>query len=274
MKIRPLIHIEASRPTQDGDGVTIQRIAGFKNPLMDPFLMLDELKGDQSRDYIGGFPSHPHRGIETLTYMKTGHFLHQDHLGNRGELKDGGAQWMSAGKGVIHSEMPIMTQGQLHGFQLWINLPAEKKMQPADYQEFQKDTIANIELAQDSSMKLISGSYAGQRGPLVRQAVPMLIADLSLYGEHHLTIPDSMQVMAYLYQGRVATEKGSIHAGHMLYFGEGETVHLNTKDSARMLLLAGEPIREPIVHWGPFVMNSQQQIDTAIRQYQQGTLTD
>ncbi|WP_028114676.1 pirin family protein [Ferrimonas kyonanensis] len=274
MTIRPLIHIEASRPTQDGDGVTIQRIAGFKNPLMDPFLMLDELKGDQSRDYVGGFPSHPHRGIETLTYMRSGHFLHQDHLGNRGELTDGGAQWMSAGRGVIHSEMPIMTQGQLHGFQLWLNLPAKKKMQAADYQDFQKETIPDIELTQGSSMRLISGTYSGQRGPLVRQAVPMLIADLSLNGEQQLSIPSTMQVMAYLYQGSVTTDKRSVGAGHMLYFGEGNTVQLSTDEDARLLLLAGEPIREPIVHWGPFVMNSQQQIDTAIRQYQQGTLTD
>lgn len=273
MTVRPIVSSKASHATRDGDGVKIQRIAGFHQHLMDPFLMLDELKADESKDYIGGFPPHPHRGIETLTYMLHGHFRHQDHLGNVGELRDGGAQWMSAGRGIIHSELPIATDGAMHGFQLWINLPAAKKMQAADYRDFQPETIPNIALTKSVQAKLIAGTLAGQQGPLKNPAVPMLLADI--HGEGALTLPvnPSFKAMAYIYQGQVSHEGVSYSRGNMLFFGEGDEINLDL-ENAGILLLAGEPIAEPVVHWGPFVMNTQQEIDQAIKDYQGGVLTE
>ncbi len=141
-EIRQLI---PAQPTADGDGVKIRRVAGFNHASFSPFLMMDELKSEDRADYIGGFPPHPHRGIETLTYMLKGHFQHRDHMDNVGELRSGGAQWMAAGRGVIHSEMPIMKEGELHGFQIWINQPAKNKMQPAQYHDFQPETITEFD---------------------------------------------------------------------------------------------------------------------------------
>ncbi|MBY6185251.1 pirin family protein [Marinobacter hydrocarbonoclasticus] len=274
MKTRELIAVQPSRPTSDGDGVKIRRVAGFQDGRMDPFLMLDELKADESKDYIGGFPPHPHRGIETLTYMINGHFRHQDHLGNQGELRDGGAQWMSAGRGVIHSEMPIMTDGQLHGFQLWINLPRAKKMQLADYRDFQPETIPQVSLGESSTLRLISGDLNGKSGPLTRPAVPMLVGDLHAQGRVSLPVSGRFNAVAYLYRGAITLQGQRVEAGHMLYFGPGDAIDLTAADSAGLLLLAGEPIQEPVVHWGPFVMNSMAEIDQAIADYQSGQLTD
>lgn len=275
MKSRELIAVQAARPTSDGDGVKIRRVAGFQDGRMDPFLMLDELKADDTKDYVGGFPPHPHRGIETLTYMLKGHFRHQDHLGNVGELKDGGAQWMSAGRGVIHSEMPIMTDGQLHGFQIWINLPRAKKMQAAAYRDFQAETIPTVSLQGGGEFRLISGELAGQQGPLAEPAVPMLVGDLRVHGEATLPVAPTFGLVAYLYQGAVTVAGQRIEAGHMLYFGEGEAVSLvaDSDVPAGLVVLAGTPIREPVVHWGPFVMNSMAEIEQAIADYQSGQLT-
>ncbi|MBY5991332.1 pirin family protein [Ferrimonas balearica] len=274
MTTRKLMAVRASQPTSDGDGVKIRRVAGFQDARMDPFLMLDELKGDDSKDYVGGFPPHPHRGIETLTIMLKGHFRHQDHLGNVGELRDGGAQWMSAGRGVIHSEMPMMTDGQLHGFQLWINLPAAKKMQPADYRDFQSESIPTVALGDNAQLRLISGELNGQSGPLTKPAVPMLVGELTLDGRVALPVPGDYHLMAYLYQGRVRVDDQEVAAGQMLHFGDGDTLALEALEPSGLLLLAGQPIREPVAHWGPFVMNTMAEIDQAIADYQAGRLTD
>ncbi len=273
MTLRPLQHLEPAHPTQDGDGVKIRRIAGFSQHKMDPFLMLDELKADEASDYIGGFPPHPHRGIETLTYMLQGHFRHQDHMGNVGELRDGGAQWMSAGRGVFHSELPISTQGRLHGFQLWINLPAAKKMQPPAYRDFQPETVPEVALSDTLNARLLSGELAGACGPLRDPAVPLLVADLRGEGPVTLAIPQTFKVMAYLYRGQVQCDGQVVEAGQMLFFGEGDRLEL-AGEQMGLLLMAGQPIGEPEAHWGPFVMNTQAEIEQAVRDYQSGTLTD
>lgn len=143
-QLRKIHKIINATPTSDGDGVKIRRVAGFNNAAFSPFLMVDELNSEQRADYVGGFPPHPHRGIETLTYMLQGHFQHEDHMGNVGQLRSGGAQWMAAGRGVIHSEMPIMQDGELHGFQIWINQPARDKMKPAQYHDFQPERITEF----------------------------------------------------------------------------------------------------------------------------------
>jgi len=178
---REIVQIIRSRLTSDGDGVKISRVAGFNQPNFSPFLMLDELKSDSRDDYIGGFPPHPHRGIETLTYMLKGHFQHKDHMGNIGELRSGGAQWMASGKGVIHSEMPIMEDGDLHGFQIWINQPALDKVKPAQYRDFQSETITEYTDSDLGLVRVLAGNMSiGEHvlsGPLNQTGVPLSVSD-------------------------------------------------------------------------------------------------
>ena len=199
--------IQQAHASMDGDGVKIKRIHGFNDPTFSPFLMIDELKSDDTKDYIGGFPPHPHRGIETLTYMLKGHFEHQDHLGNKGQLSTGGAQWMSAGKGVIHSEMPLMQEGELHGFQIWINLPASKKMLLAQYEDFQSDRIHEYG-EPDNLLRVIAGNAQENNkaisGPLQQTGVKVFIADWRAESGQIrvLSLPPHFQISLYVYQGR------------------------------------------------------------------------
>ncbi|KHT64630.1 quercetin 2,3-dioxygenase [Photobacterium gaetbulicola] len=278
MAIRQIQSLIPAHPSSDGDGVRIQRVHGFNNTQFSPFLMIDELKSDNSADYIGGFPPHPHRGIETLTYMLKGHFQHKDHMGNVGELSDGGAQWMSAGKGVIHSEMPIMTDGELHGFQIWINLPAAKKMQPADYYDFQSDVITQHRQEDGSLVRVIAGDLTIQgttlAGPLQQTGVPVTVADWQAdnTARFNSCLNPDFQAMLYVYRGEIDVEGTTVKAGTLAILGNGEGLALSTNGQAGVLLLSGLPIDEPIVHYGPFVMNSMDEIEQAIDDYQQGTL--
>ncbi|MDV5168935.1 pirin family protein [Photobacterium rosenbergii] len=278
MAIRQIQSLISAHPSSDGDGVRIQRVHGFNNTQFSPFLMIDELKSESSADYVGGFPPHPHRGIETLTYMLSGHFQHKDHMGNVGELRDGGAQWMSAGRGVIHSEMPIMTDGELHGFQIWINLPAAKKMQPADYHDFQPDVIAQHRQEDGSLVRIIAGDLTIKgttlAGPLQQTGVPVTIADWQ--ADHAASLnsclnPD-FQAMLYVYRGAITVEGKEVSAGNLAILGSGEGLAISTDGQAGVLLLSGQPINEPVVHYGPFVMNTMDEIEQAIQDYQQGTL--
>ncbi|PKF49244.1 pirin family protein [Enterovibrio nigricans] len=206
MRAKQIVRVIQSHASKDGDGVNIQRVHGFNDSTFSPFLMIDELKSDNPDDYVGGFPPHPHRGIETLTYMLEGHFEHRDHMGNVGQLKSGGAQWMSAGKGVIHSEMPIMTDGGLHGFQIWINLPAKKKRLPAKYHDFQSPEI-NEYGSEQNVLRMISGTLKEngewREGPLQDTGVETVVADWrAMAGElRTLTIPAHYQTNLYIYNG-------------------------------------------------------------------------
>ncbi|MDO6708404.1 pirin family protein [Photobacterium sp. 1_MG-2023] len=280
MAIRGIQSIQRSHPSSDGDGVKIQRVHGFDNAAFSPFLMIDELKSDQAADYIGGFPPHPHRGIETLTYMLKGHFQHQDHLGNTGELKDGGAQWMSAGRGVIHSEMPMMSDGQLHGFQIWINLPASKKMLPAQYHDFQSEVIAEKQLGENNLIRVIAGDLTIDgdtiTGPLQETGVPTTIADWRAAAGSHLNscLNPDFQAMLYVYQGAIEIEGKQAVAGELVMLEAGEGLAMTALEDTGLLLLSGMPIHETVVHYGPFVMNTMDEIEQAIRDYQAGTLTD
>ncbi|MGF1760926.1 pirin family protein [Photobacterium sagamiensis] len=276
MAIRRIQQIIQSHPSSDGEGVKIQRVHGFDNTLFSPFLMIDELKSDNPDDYIGGFP--PHRGIETLTYMLNGHFQHKDHMGNTGELRDGGAQWMSAGKGVIHSEMPVMTDGKLHGFQIWINLPAAKKMQPAQYHDFQPEEITEKAFNEHNLIRVISGDLTikGETltGPLQKTGVPTTIADWqAATGEQFGSClnPD-FQALLYVYKGEIEVEGAKVQAGQLALLEQGEGLSLTATDDSGVLLLSGIPIHEPVVHYGPFVMNSMEEINQAISDYQNGKL--
>ena len=278
MAIRRIKQVIQSQPSSDGDGVKIQRVPGFNNTNFSPYLMIDELKSVSPDDYIGGFPAHPHRGIETLTYMLNGHFQHKDHMGNVGELRDGGAQWMSAGKGVIHSEMPMMTDGSLHGFQIWINLPAAKKMLPAQYTDFQPEMITEKAIGPNNLVRLISGELTINgdiiKGPLQKTGVPATIADwqASKGEKFDSSLNPDFQAMLYVYKGTIEVEGKIVKSGQLALLDQGEELSIKNTEDSGMLLLSGIPIDEPVVHYGPFVMNSIEEIEQAIRDYQQDKL--
>ncbi|MGU3807478.1 pirin family protein [Vibrio diabolicus] len=272
-EIRQLIQ---SQPTADGDGVKIRRVAGFNNASFSPFLMMDELKSDDRADYVGGFPPHPHRGIETLTYMLKGHFQHRDHMDNVGELRSGGAQWMAAGRGVIHSEMPIMQEGELHGFQIWINQPAKNKMAPAQYHDFQPETITEFETQSSGVVRLIAGHLTINneriQGPLTETGVAATVADWRAMVGHalNLTTEQDHNMMIYVYKGRIQLKDREINQGEMAILSKGEWVELQAEKESGALIFIGEPINEPVVHYGPFVMNSLEEIEQAIQDYNSG----
>ena len=274
--LRVIEQLIPARATSDGDGVKIRRVAGFNHGRFSPFLMVDELKSDHSADYIGGFPPHPHRGIETLTYMLQGHFQHRDQMGNVGELRSGGAQWMAAGRGVIHSEMPIMEQGQLHGFQIWINQPAKHKMAPAQYHDFQPETITEYSADALGTLRLIAGKLAinGQtlQGPLTQTGVATIVADWRAQSSSDiaLVIPEQYNVLLYAYQGEVNVAGKSLKRGELAVLSRNSALQLSAHEASGVLILAGEPINEPVVHYGPFVMNSHQEIEQAIADYNAG----
>ncbi|MGI2934975.1 pirin family protein [Vibrio diabolicus] len=272
-EIRQLIQ---SQPTADGDGVKIRRVAGFNHASFSPFLMMDELKSDDRADYVGGFPPHPHRGIETLTYMLKGHFQHRDHMDNVGELRSGGAQWMAAGRGVIHSEMPIMQEGELHGFQIWINQPAKNKMAPAQYHDFQPETITEFETQSSGVVRLIAGHLTINneriQGPLTETGVAATVADWRAMVGHalNLTTEQDHNMMIYVYKGRIQVKDREINQGEMAILSKGEWVELQAEKESGALIFIGEPINEPVVHYGPFVMNSMEEIEQAIQDYNSG----
>lgn len=279
MTTRTVHRVIRSHASQDGDGVKISRAHGFNDPRFSPFLMIDELKSVNPDDYIGGFPPHPHRGIETLTYMLKGHFQHRDHMGNVGELKSGGAQWMSAGKGVIHSEMPIMSDGELHGFQIWINMPAAKKMRPAQYHDFQSPEIN--EYGETENLLRVIGGHAVSNGvpvegPLQQTSIEVFVADWRAASDQsrEIVLPSTYQANLYVYKGEVEVAGESVKQSHFVQLSGGDAISLKANEESGVLILSGLPIDEPVVHYGPFVMNSMEEINQAITDYQNGVLTD
>jgi redox-sensitive bicupin YhaK (pirin superfamily) len=277
---RPLVRAVASQASADGAGVKIQRVAGFQSPDFSPFLMLDEIRSENADDYIAGFPPHPHRGIETLTYMLNGEFEHQDHLGNRGAVATGGAQWMRAGRGIIHSEMPAQGEGGMHGFQLWINMAAANKMDAPTWRDIQGGDIPEVSLDDSGSLaRLIAGSWqVGKEtcsAPLTETAAESSVADLRLQADAEVTLPLPAEhsVLVFIYRGGLVSERGPIGRGNMLLYGGGESLQLRADgEGAGLLCLHGMPLNEPVVHYGPFVMNSREQIEQTLRDYNNGTL--
>jgi redox-sensitive bicupin YhaK (pirin superfamily) len=273
---RRLQRVINARNTSDGDGVKIRRIAG-RDVLaqLDPFLLLDEMHSQDGADYIGGFPSHPHRGFETITYMLDGAMRHRDHLGNEGVVSSGGIQWMTAGAGVIHSEMPEQTDGLLHGFQLWLNLPASKKMTPAAYQEFDRTQIPVVKLEDDSRITVIAGTVTTPNGTVTGPVADIVTAptylDLQLAAGAQVQFPidDTHTALLLVYSGATA----ELTDGQLGIYSHGDHVVIEASGSgARALLLAGSPLREPIVQHGPFVMNTEAEIEQAIQDYSAGCL--
>lgn len=284
MSSRRLQQIIPAVATSDGAGVSLRRSLGqTPSARVDPFLMLDEFFSDDPNDYIAGFPSHPHRGFETVTYMLDGHMLHQDHLGNRGDLLPGGAQWMTAGRGIIHSEMPQQESGRMRGFQLWINLPAAEKMKPAHYRDIRPEEIPQAILPGGGEARVIAGSIVVEgreiAGPVQGLATEALYIDVRLPAGGRFTqaVPVGHSAFVYAYEGSLgigaADDIRRLAARDAGVLSAGDTVELEAADSpARFLLLAARPLREPVVQHGPFVMNSREEIEQAIADYQHDRL--
>jgi quercetin 2,3-dioxygenase len=284
--MRTLTRVIQSVATADGAGVKLRRSIGSERGLyVDPFLMLDEFYSDDPRDYLAGFPSHPHRGFETVTYMLDGHMRHEDHLGNRGDLGPGDVQWMTAAGGIIHSEMPQQSQGRMRGFQLWLNLPADQKMKPAHYRDIPAGEIPALALAGGGRVKVIAGSInlQGQQvsGPVNGAAAPLrtdpLYLDVQLAANERVEIPvpQGHNAFLYLYEGDVRI--GADGAASVLprraagVLSDGASVALQAgAEGARALLLAARALGEPVVQYGPFVMNTRAEIEQAVEDYRSG----
>ncbi|WP_097459140.1 pirin family protein [Mangrovitalea sediminis] len=282
MSMRPLQRVISGMETSDGAGVRLKRSLGqSQQARLDPFLMLDEFYSADANDYIAGFPAHPHRGFETVTYMLDGHMLHEDHLGNRGNLRSGGVQWMTAGRGIIHSEMPQQSEGLMRGFQLWINLPAAEKMKAAGYRDIPAEEIPVATLPEGGTAKVIAGSIdvAGDTvaGPVQGLSTEALYVDLNLPPDtvFETALPGDRNAFVYAYDGsgRIGQEALPHSAAGVL--GDGDSVRITAgPDGLRALLLAGKPLREPVAQYGPFVMNTVDELEQALQDYRDGTLTD
>ncbi|HEX9206938.1 MAG TPA: pirin family protein [Steroidobacteraceae bacterium] len=281
---RKLQAIIESVAASDGAGVKLRRSLGSRqNQRFDPFLMLDEFFSDDPDDYLAGFPSHPHRGFETVTYMIDGHMRHEDNFGHRGDLGPGDVQWMTAGRGIIHSEMPQQTEGRMRGFQLWINLPAREKMKPAAYRDIPAADIPSAALDGGGEVRVIAGDFeqAGTktRGPIQGLSTQPLYFDVRLPAGVAVTLPTPAghNAFLYVYEGEAVLGDGDdarplpYRAAGLLTPGESVRVRAGTQ-GVRALLLAGKPIGEPVVQYGPFVMNTAEEIQQAVIDYQRGQL--
>jgi hypothetical protein len=277
MTIRKLQQVIPGMPASDGAGVKLIRSLGSANHLrVDPFLMLDAFSSENPDDYVAGFPSHPHRGFETVTYLLDGHMLHEDHLGNRGDLKSGAVQWMTAGRGIIHSEMPQQENGRMRGFQLWINLPAKEKMKPAGYRDIQPEEIPAVKI-DGGLVKVIAGDFRGTTAPVSGGSTEPMYWDVSLSPGKVFSeiVKGEKNVYVYPFEGSVEIQHRVLktHQGGVL--GTGDAIEVKAgADGARFLVLAARPIKEPVVQYGPFVMNTREEIEQAIRDYQNGELTE
>lgn len=268
---RKIINIITGMKTSDGAGVNLTRIMGSPElNMLDPFLLLDEFGSNDPNDYIAGFPHHPHRGFETITYMLNGKWQHQDSAGNEGLLGEGSVQWMTAGRGIVHSEMPIQTDGLARGFQLWLNLPKEKKMIEPAYQDIHAEQIPIVKEV-FGTVKVISGDYNGAIGP-GKSHSPVLILDIQLKEASEIIIPvdDGWNAFGFIYEGNVKSGK-SLSKGQLAVYNTEGNIHFKTNSTqASIYLVAGEPLNEPVARGGPFVMNTKSEILKAFEDYQNG----
>ncbi|HVS25077.1 MAG TPA: pirin family protein [Gammaproteobacteria bacterium] len=265
-------------PTSDGAGVRLTRVIG--QPALDsfdPFLLLDELRSDNPDDYIEGFPNHPHRGFETVTYMLAGRMRHGDNQGNSGLLGPGSVQWMTAGKGIVHSEIPEQQDGLMWGFQLWVNLPAKDKLTKPRYQDIQGENVPEVELGPGARARVLVGTVNGVKGPVMEVATDPLYFDLLLEpsASYTATLPEGHNAFAYVYQGdaKVGATGTDIKAQEMALLSRGASLPVTAGDKgARLIVVAGRPLNEPVARYGPFVMNTAEEIHQAFADYQAGLL--
>ena len=271
---RSVERVIVGRQVTDGAGVRIVRILTQDlQHRLDPFLMLDIFRSDNPDDYIAGFPDHPHRGFETVTYMIAGRMRHRDSAGHQGLLENGGIQWMVAGRGIIHSEMPEQEQGMMEGFQLWLNLPAASKMTAPWYRDVQTAQIPEAVDVSGVRVRVIAGEYAGVRGAVSRPQTEPLFLDLHLPAGASVEVPVAAAHNAFLvvYRGKVSSAGKEIVERQMAILGnDGDGVALTAVQDSRAILVAGKPLGEPIAQYGPFVMNTEAELRAAAHDYQEG----
>jgi redox-sensitive bicupin YhaK (pirin superfamily) len=275
--LRQVVRIVRGLPTSDGAGVKLTRVIGQPAlDMLDPFLMLDEFRSDSGSDYIAGFPEHPHRGFETVTYMLAGRMRHGDNQGNSGLLTAGSVQWMTAGRGILHSEMPEQEEGLMQGFQLWVNLPAKDKMTAPRYQVVAPERIPEVQLAPGASARVIVGEQAGVRGPVDNVATDPLYLDLHLDAgaSAEVDIPAGHNGFVYVYEGQAKVGDGAasglLRGDLGVLSRDGGKVRIEAPVATRAILVAGRPLNEPVAKYGPFVMNTQQQIIQAVEDFRAG----
>jgi redox-sensitive bicupin YhaK (pirin superfamily) len=275
---RAVTRVMPGMPASDGAGVRLTRVIGQPGlSELDPFLLLDEFRSDNPGDYIAGFPEHPHRGFETVTYLIAGRVRHEDNKGHKGLLTAGSVQWMTAGRGIVHSEMPEQEQGLLQGFQLWVNLPRRSKMTAPRYQEYEPGDIPEAKLADGGRARIIAGRFAGRKGPIDAAATEPLYLDLSLApgSEVQVPIPTGHAGFAYVFEGiaRLGATGTAVPRSSLAVLGDGGNLTLRADGStARLLVVAGKPLGEPVARYGPFVMNTEAEIHQAVRDFQAGLL--
>lgn len=275
---RKVERLVAGRATSDGDGVKLTRV--LTQPLqrrLDPFLMLDAFGSDNPDDYIGGFPDHPHRGFETITYMIAGRMQHRDSAGNEGLLENGGVQWMTAGRGVIHSELPQQEEGVMEGFQLWLNLPGKDKMSAPWYRDFGAADLPRFTTAAGIAVTVIAGESHGTSGAVTREATAPLYLDLHLPAgaSFEQSLPAGHNAFVYVYRGELSIAGEQVPVQRMAILANdprADGVVLAAAGETRALLIAGRPLNEPIAQYGPFVMNTEQEIYQALNDFRDGRL--
>ena len=262
-------------PAFDGAGVKLKRSIGVEPIYFDPFLMLDEFGSENKDDYIGGFPPHPHRGIETVTYMLQGEFEHEDSTGAKGRMKSGDVQWMKTGSGIIHSEMPAMSEGRLHGFQLWINMPAKLKMSKPDYIYIDADKI-QVHKDSDKQVKVIAGKFENAEGPIKEHNVEPIYFDIELKKDKdfNIELPLAHNSFIYLIDGEIKIGEQThdkIKDSTLILLNKGQKLKVSSLTKGKFLLISGKPIGEKIARGGPFVMNTKEEILKAVQDYHNGT---
>lgn len=271
--IRKVSTVTESKPTTEGAGVRLRRAFGEVDPRLDPFLLLDDFGSDDPKDYVAGFPWHPHRGIETITYVLHGQVAHGDSLGNEGVIGAGDVQWMTAGSGIIHEEMP-RREPRLRGFQLWSNLPASHKMMAPRYQDVQADDIPTVELAEGVQVKLICGVVDGVAGPVQEIVTDPRYLDVALAPDATLDLsePADRNALAYVFDGEALIDRRSITSRHLVVWGDGDSIRVSAGPAgARFLLISAYPLNEPVAWGGPIVMNTQEELRQAFAEVRDGT---
>ena len=274
MSTREVKKIVKAIQTSDGAGVKLKRSIGIPElDFIDPFLMFDEFGSENKDDYIAGFPPHPHRGIETVTYMLDGRFKHEDSTGSKGEMGPGSVQWMKAAGGIIHSEMPIMKDGKLHGFQLWVNMPAKLKMSRPSYQNIEPEKIPEFK-DKEKKIKIIAGKYESKLGPAKGFVNPIYL-DVELEKEKNFNyqIPPSHNAFVYLVSGEIKIGNkihNKLENSTLIYLTNENNLKIYSVKKSKFLIIAGEPICEPVARGGPFVMNTKEEILKAIQDYNSG----
>jgi redox-sensitive bicupin YhaK (pirin superfamily) len=276
--VRPVSKVWKSKPTVEGAGVHLRRAFGFPEmPGLDPFLLMDDFRSENPRDYEAGFPWHPHRGMETITYVLEGDVEHQDSMGNKGVISAGDVQWMTAGSGIVHQEMPQGDRkGKMFGFQLWSNLPRKDKMMDPRYQEVKQASIPSVKTSDGATVRVVAGEVGGVQGPVRDIVSDPEYLDVTVPAGtsfSHSTKADHT-VFAYVFEGEgiFDGEKGSYGDGSLVLYGPGSRIDVRTENRpVRFLLVSGKPLKEPIAWYGPIVMNTQQEIRTAFREFEEGS---